>query len=175
VRYTVARKDAVMAVDLACRRAGLPVRPFDSTLRPLPGGDIGDFRALLGEAHRNGPAWLGDGGIEALVRNHGTGYRKVLDLAAREPSLARLVDGTQVSVAEVAHACREELAVMAGDVLFRRTDIGTGEAPSKAAIEEVCAIMQKENRWDQDRRGRELDGVAQHLRRYWASRKEATP
>jgi glycerol-3-phosphate dehydrogenase len=173
VRYTVARKDAAIAVDLACKRAGLPVRPLDTTLQPLPGGDFDDFGALLGEAQRSGPEWLGQGGMEALVRNYGTDHRRILDLAAREPALAARVDGTQVSLAEVAYACRQEMAVTLGDVLFRRTDIATGEAPSRSAITQVCDLMQREHQWSGERRARELDWVAAHLHRYWADRKGA--
>lgn len=171
VRYTVARKDAALAVDLACRRAELPSRELEPALQPLPGGDFDDFNALLAEARASAPGWLGAAGTEALVRNHGTGYRQVIDLAKREPSRARVVDGTQVSQAEVAHACREELAVTLCDVLFRRTEIGTGEAPSATAINEVTGIMAREHGWGDDRMEREMDGVTRHLQRYWGSRR----
>ncbi len=43
VRYTVARIDAVAAVNLACRQLGRRIAPCGSPTRRLPGGDIEDF------------------------------------------------------------------------------------------------------------------------------------
>jgi len=144
VRYTVARQDASTAIDLAASQAGLKSNDFDSTTVPLPGGDIEDFNALLAAAQRSAPDGLGKSGIESLVRNHGTRYRQVLDLAASQPALARLIDGTDVSLAEVAHVCRAEMVTSVADVIFRRTQIATGEAPSAAAIEQVAQVLRDE-------------------------------
>ena len=87
VRYTVARQDACAALDLAAAQAGLKPRPGDPIGTPLPGGEIEDFAAFLAQARHTAPAWLGDSGMESLVRNYGTLHRQVLDLAAAEPAL----------------------------------------------------------------------------------------
>ena len=173
VRYTVARQDASTALDLAASQAGLKFNDVDSTTVPLPGGTIDDFSALLASARGDTPHWLGQSGIESLVRNHGTGYRQILDLAASQPALARVVDGTDVSLAEVAHACRQEMVASLADVIFRRTQIGTGEAPSGVAIEQVAQVMRDElGSTDRDLE-RDRAVVSHHLRRYWAGRANA--
>lgn len=170
VRYTVARKDASIALDLAARHGDFKAHAVDSTNLPLPGGDIADFDALLKEARSRAPAWLGAAGAEALVRNYGTRHTRVLQLATTRPALARRVDGTDVSLAEVAYVCREEMATTLADVLFRRTDIATGEAPTPEAVEQVAQVMRDEpGRTEQDL-ARDRDAVAAHLRRYWGTR-----
>ena len=128
VRYTVARQDACAALDLATAQAGLTRRTGEPISTPLPGGEIDDFAAFLAQARRTSPAWLGDSGIESLVRNYGTLHRRVLDLAAAEPALARRVDGTDVSLAEVAYVCRNEMVTGLADVIFRPT-IGRARRP----------------------------------------------
>lgn len=172
VRYTVARKDAADAVDLACRQAGLRSRPMEPSFRALPGGDFHDFDGLVAEARAAAPSWLGEAAVGALVRNRGTEWNEVVRVASQEPDLAQFVNGTQVSMAEVALACRTEMAVTLCDVLFRRTDIGTGEAPSDEAVRQVADILASEDGWDVARRQHELDQVQRHLRRYWGARQE---
>ena len=173
VRYTVARQDASTALELAASQAGLKLNDVDSTTVPLAGGAIDEFGALLASAQRGAPDWLGQSGMESLVRNHGTRYRQILDLAASQPGLARLVDGTDVSLSEVAHVCREEMVTSLADVVFRRTQIGTGEAPSGVAIEQVTQVMREELGDSVQDLERDSTVVSHHLRRYWAGRADA--
>jgi glycerol-3-phosphate dehydrogenase len=174
VRYTVARKDANDALDLAIRRYGLQARPSNSELAPLPGGDIDDFNALLAAAKSGAPRWLPTAGVEALVRNYGTHYPRILKLAADEPALARCVAGTHASLAEVAYVCRQEMAVTLGDVLFRRTEIATSEAPQPAAVAEVERVMREELALDERELERQRGWVSSHLLRYRASVRPTT-
>jgi glycerol-3-phosphate dehydrogenase len=174
VRYTVARQDACAVLDRAAPQIGKGNRRAAPIDAPLPGGDIDDFASYLARARQEAPAWLGASGAESLVRNYGTRHRKVLEIAAAQPELARCVDGTDVSLAEVTYACRHELATSLSDVIFRRTHIATGEAPSPLALEQVGGVLRSELHVTGDDLARQRTAVAGHLQRYWASRASRT-
>ncbi|RMF65662.1 MAG: hypothetical protein D6743_07665, partial [Calditrichaeota bacterium] len=58
---------------------------------------------------------------------------------------------TRVLRAEVVHAVREEMAVKLSDVVRRRTELGSGEHPGKAALHECAALMAEELGWSKER------------------------
>jgi glycerol-3-phosphate dehydrogenase len=61
--------------------------------------------------------------------------------------------------AEVVHAVREEMAEKIGDVVFRRTDFGTGGHPGEEALQECGRLMASELGWDEDRVREEIREV----------------
>ncbi|MGH8260484.1 MAG: glycerol-3-phosphate dehydrogenase/oxidase [Steroidobacteraceae bacterium] len=188
VRYTVARRDAVAALDLACSqldRAGSDSigtssrtrarRQTDagiglsSELRPLAGGDIEDFAGFSRELETRSPPALPAATLHALGRNHGTRAARVLALAAAEPALARCVSGTSVLAAEVAYAVRAEMAQRLADVVFRRTELGTAGHPGERAIAEALDIMRGECGWSAQRAADERAATDRHFARYLAA------
>lgn len=64
--------------------------------------------------------------------------RRVLRLTDADPALAGTVGDSTVIGAEVIHTVREEAALKLADVVFRRTELGTGANPGEAALE-TCA------------------------------------
>jgi len=182
VRFTVARMDAVAALDLACaqlgQRAAQPVQATaqsaqaaaasGSDVRPLPGGEIEDFERFARELRaRNGLA-VPPATADALARNYGTQAARVLALAQADPTLRRCVVGTHVLRAEVVHAMRAEMAQRLGDVLFRRTDLASAGHPGTEAIEETLELMRRELAWPARRVSEERAAVQDHLTRYLA-------
>ena len=71
--------------------------------------------------------------------------------------------------AEVVHAVREEMAEKIGDVVFRRTDIGTGGHPGEEALRECARVMASELGWDGDRVRREIDETGNEFLLHHAS------
>jgi glycerol-3-phosphate dehydrogenase len=59
--------------------------------------------------------------------------------------------------AEVVHAVREEMAERIGDVVFRRTDFGTGGHPGEEALQECARMMASLLGWDGNRIREEID------------------
>ena len=57
------------------------------------------------------------------------------------------------------HAVRSEMAETLADVVFRRTDLGTGGNPGDEALETCAVIMGTELGWDRARRELELAEV----------------
>ena len=168
VRYTVARRDAVEALDAAvaqldARRAGR-----DSTVTPLTGGDIGDFEGAVRAFQARRPAWLSEKAGEGMLRNYGTHAARVLQLAEKEPRLARCFTGSHVSHAEAIYAVRTETAQRMSDIVFRRTELGTDGHPGPAALDELQALLAAESGWSEQRVSQERAIVEREFARYLA-------
>lgn len=172
VRYTVARRDAAAAVDLASAQLGSARlqagAAHASARRPLPGGDIEDFvrfeRSLAQEYRGAFPQPV----LAALARNHGRLAARVLALARTEPALRQCLPGTAVLAAEVAFAAREEMAQRLVDVVFRRTELGTAGHPGEPALAATEAILRRELNWGLRRAAEEREAADQHFARYLA-------
>ena len=100
--------------------------------------------------------------IRQLVALYGTQYREVLDAAKDRPELLELVDPEgDVIGAQIVHSVQREMARRLVDVITRRTDLGTGEPPSEAALERCAALMAEELGWGEERIAREIETVHQ--------------
>lgn len=169
VRYTVARRDAVEAVNAAAGQLDARRSARDSTTDPLWGGDIADFEAALRAFQARRPSWLTEKSCEGMLRNYGTHAVRVLELAEREPRLARCFTGSHVSLAEAIHATRTETARRMGDIVFRRTELGTDGHPGAAALDELQALLAAELGWSEQRSAEERALVENELERYLAT------
>ena len=169
VRYTVARRDAADVLRLAAHQIGSRSDGKDSGHRPLPGGDIQDFAATLRGLTDRPPEWLPAQSADGLVRNYGTQVARLLSLAEREPALRRCFPGTSVTHAEAIHAVREEMAQRMTDIVFRRTELGTGGHPGNAALDDLQSLMTRELRWSERRATQERAAVDEEFARFLAT------
>jgi glycerol-3-phosphate dehydrogenase len=169
VRYTVARRDAVEALDVAARQLDARRSERDSTVAPLTGGDIADFTSAVRAFQARRPSWLTAKSSEGMLRNYGTHATRILELAQREPGLGRLFTGSHVSFAEAIHAVRAETAHRMGDIVFRRTELGTDGHPGTAALDELQALLGAELGWSEQRSAEERARVERELQRYLAA------
>jgi glycerol-3-phosphate dehydrogenase len=85
--------------------------------------------------------------IESLVANYGTHMHRVVAMADADPSLRQCISGSHVTLAEVAYAMRDEMVQTLSDIVFRRTELGTGGHPGEAALEDVATFMQQALGW----------------------------
>jgi glycerol-3-phosphate dehydrogenase len=168
VRYTVARIDAVHAVDRAGTQLGTRRDGSRSTTQPLAGGDIPDIEGLVGDVQRMRPAWLPAAATESLAYNYGTEARQVLALAEQEPGLRRCVGGSSTTLSEIAWAVENEMAQTLSDVVFRRTGLATAGDPGVPALTETAAYLQQTLGWSHKRAGEELQSVENELGRFLA-------
>ncbi|HEX5928706.1 MAG TPA: glycerol-3-phosphate dehydrogenase/oxidase [Solirubrobacterales bacterium] len=97
------------------------------------------------------PAGVGEESIAQLAFRYGHAARAVLDLARRDPKLARpIVPGRPDLLAEVAIAVRREQARCVADVLLRRTRLGLLAAPQlrdAASVRPVAEVLGAELGW----------------------------
>ena len=163
VRYTTARGIAEKTIGLALDKLGRQAPPSRTDERPVYGGDITDFESLVQETERTLGDQLQPHLIRPLVHNYGSKFGEVVKYTENDPSLAEPIGSTTSIRAEVVHAVREEMAVKLGDVVFRRTDIGTGECPGSTVIEDCARIMAEELGWDSERIRMELEEVTRRF------------
>ena len=93
----------------------------------------------------------------------------MLDLAQREPRLGRCFTGSHVSLAEAIYAVRAETAQRMGDIIFRRTELGTDGHPGVAALDELQALVSQELGWSAQRTAAERALVESEFQRYLAA------
>jgi glycerol-3-phosphate dehydrogenase len=159
VRATTAREMAEKAVSLVFRKLGR--RPPDSKTETAPifGGRIENFDDFLGRVVGQRPHGLDRESLDALIRNYGSEHPGVLKYIDENPELAQRLGNSTVLKAEVVHAVREEMAEKIGDVVFRRTDLGTGGHPGEEALQACARLMASELGWGEDRVRDEINEV----------------
>lgn len=166
VRATTARGMAVKAVDLTFGKWGKLPPKSDTETFPIFGGRIDDFEGYLKRATEGRSHGLDPDVIRALVHNYGSEHPRVLRYLDEDSGLARRVGNSSVIEAEVVHAVREEMAEKLGDVVFRRTDLGTAGYPGEEAIRSCAALMASELGWSEDRVRVEIDEVKREFTRH---------
>jgi glycerol-3-phosphate dehydrogenase len=160
VKYTTARLVAERVIDHLFRgQARRPPRSLTSVI-PLHGGDVEDFETfLVGELRRTDHR-LGDACVRRLARNYGSAYPEVLRHLEGPPIAGGgTIDPSAVHQAEVLHAIRIEMAHTLGDVVFRRTELGTAGKPPDALVDLYARVMGRELAWSAERTRAELAEV----------------
>ena len=165
VRYTTARETAQRAVDLAVEQLARVANPCRTAVAPLVGGDMADFDAFLRAAKASRNDAVPARTRERLARTYGTRHRVVLDrLRAAAEDRAPLGAACAVTVGEVRHAVREEMAVRLSDVLLRRTEAGSAGYPGDDAVAAAARILAAELEWSPQRTATEVAGLRRTYR-----------
>jgi glycerol-3-phosphate dehydrogenase len=111
------------------------------------------------------PEGVGEDSISQLAFRYGHAARAVLDLAWKDPKLARpIVPGRPDLLAEVAIAARREQARCVADVLLRRTRLGLLAAPQlrdAASVRPVAEVLGGELGWSRRRVKKEAEAWLQ--------------
>ncbi len=159
VRFTTARIVAEKTIDLVFRKLGYKPPKATTVVSRLYGGQLERFDDFLAKECEKHPYGLNRGVMSQLVRNYGSAYAEVLQRIDGNPQLRETIADSNVIKAEVLHAVRTEMAQRLGDVVLRRTDLGTAGNPGEAALGECAALMARELKWGQTRVEKELDEV----------------
>jgi glycerol-3-phosphate dehydrogenase len=166
IRYTMGRGDAAKAIDVVARKLShRGPRPKTDRI-PVFGGAIEHFDSAVEDAVRADRFGLTETILRAAVHNHGSEFRRVRAYAEAEPGLAKPLPGSNVLAAQVVHAVREEMAETLTDVVFRRTDLGTGEVPGAATLLAVAELMAGEFGWGRERIRKEVAEVSARYPRW---------
>jgi glycerol-3-phosphate dehydrogenase len=161
-KWTTSRQLAETVVDLAARKLARELPACSTADTPLPGGAIGNFRAFVAAAVRRRPEHA-PASLAHLARNYGGRMGELLRLADADPALARpLTDGLPEIGAQVIHAVRAEMAVALGDVVLRRTGLGTLGNPGEGALIAAARLMGGLLGWDRAERMRQVERVLDH-------------
>ena len=157
VRYTTARDSAQRAVDTAVNQLQGGALPCRTTVAPLVGGDIPNVDEFLREATTATDGTVPMETRRRLARTYGTRHRTVLArLMASEQERAALGAKCSVTVGEIRHAVRDEMAVRLSDALLRRTEAGSGGHPGEDAVASAAGAMAAELGWTPERTDAEI-------------------
>jgi glycerol-3-phosphate dehydrogenase len=159
VRATVARRDSEKVLDVITKRIGKSSAASKTGSIPIFGGDVEKFDEFVRKADLRSRQSHGIGVTRSLIHNYGSEYLEVMKFVSEDSSLGNLIDGSSVIGAEIIHAVREEMAVKLQDVVFRRTELGTGGNPGRAAVETSANLMAKEFGWSRQRKDDEINEV----------------
>jgi len=160
VKFTTARGVAEKVVDLLFTKLGRrPVQCLTADT-PVWGGEMEDPDRFLDSVLEAGCAGVAPSTIRHLVENYGTRYREVLSHVEHDKSLLEpLAASSPVIGAEVIHGIRTEMAQTLGDIVFRRTILGSERDQSRDVIERCADIMASELKWSPSRRNQEQKAV----------------
>jgi glycerol-3-phosphate dehydrogenase len=135
-KITTYRRLAEAALEKLAPHLPAAARPGWTFGPPLPGGDFAPtgYDALVSEVLSK-RAWLGRPLAARLVRAYGTQVQALLGTSAGMADLGE-VFGADLTRAEVDYLMREEFAVTADDVLWRRSKLGLRfDAAQRAALD----------------------------------------
>lgn len=157
-KYTTSRSLARKLVDQIFQFLGDEPPACKTETTPLWGGNIGIYSSFLHRASDAEGDVVPPPVLENLVRNYGSRYGEVLDLAREEPELGRTLHPELPEVgAQVVHAVRREMAFHLTDVILRRTGIGTVGDPGEQCLRRVCDLMARELGWRKSQAKAEME------------------
>lgn len=159
VRYTTARQTAQETVDLVARRLGGTAASCRTATTVLHGGDFSDAAALGAEVRQAWPA-ASAADVERLVRTYGSCVSELLLMLGEAGGATALSPSCSVTVAEIRHAVRRELALTLTDAVVRRTEVGSAGHPGRQAAAVASEVMAGELGWDAARTAREVAALA---------------
>jgi glycerol-3-phosphate dehydrogenase len=155
-KLTTYRRVAEETVDLIGK--GLGKRSFRCRTAELALPGATSFERLAQRFRRKSP--FAGQTTERLLKLYGSRADKVLQLAASDPELQRVIDKESGGIAaEVVFALTEELAQTLSDVLLRRTFWAFNSRCGFNVAEEAASVAQSHFNWSSSR-------VAEELSRY---------
>ncbi len=160
VKYTTARGVAEAVVDRLASKLGIEASRSRSAELPVWGGDIEHVDEYVAREARAPHEGTTAQTVQRLIANYGSRYRDVIaEVGGDVRLLAPIAEGTDVTGAELTFAVRREMAAKLGDVVFRRTDLGSAGYPGEGALTAAVVLVAKELGWDEARVESELAEV----------------
>lgn len=154
-KYTTSRNLARRVMKTVAVKLGLPPSPCATDKQFLAGCDIPDLNRFL-EKTKETAADFPSETVDLLARYYGTECNRIFALARADASLRWALDADGEIAAQVVYAIREEMALTLGDILLRRTGIGTLGYPGDERLAAIAELAAKHLGWDESRRQREI-------------------
>lgn len=160
VKYTTGRYLAEKTVDVIFGKLKQPSPPCRTHNTRLISGHIDHLDIFMQTAMDKWPVELPPYQIERLLTNYGSLYGSLLPIIKEDMGLAQPVDvNTAVTKAEIIHAIRAEMAVNLGDVVLRRTEMGSAGPPAPQTLQATAELMGRELGWNKRQQQQQIDDV----------------
>lgn len=160
VKYTTARDVAQKTINYVFSKWGYNYFPSISEHTQLFGGEINRFDSYMEDAIRNNDGDLSINQIKSLILNYGSAYSLILNLRQEllKNDPGRFVE-LKLLEAQILHAVNSEMAQRLGDVVFRRTELGSGGDPGDELLRFSADVVGRELNWSQTKQDQELADV----------------
>jgi glycerol-3-phosphate dehydrogenase len=160
-KWTTSRHLAEKVVDRVVAKLGRVAPACQTEDTPTPGGaEIERWSAFQEDSVNRFGQLFGEAETRYLARQYGSQLERVAALAKIDSRLGeRISENRDEPAATVAWAVREEMAVTLGDVLFRRTGLGTLGHPGNDALRRTAELMARELGWDAEETRQQIAAV----------------
>jgi glycerol-3-phosphate dehydrogenase len=158
VRHTMARGDAVKAIDIVDKKLRRNGPVPDSSMQPLLGGEFEAFAELesrVRDGLKNSDAQAMSTELASLYGNRAL---ELLGSATKGESLSR-VGKSDILGVQIEAATKDEMAVTLGDVVFRRTPLAAAGNPGEDVLRACAERMGRQLGWSGERQRREIQAV----------------
>jgi len=173
VKYTTARDVAEKTIDYLLPKLGYEFVPSFSARTRLYGGEIIRFEEFLSEADKQDRIGLSQGQARNLVFNYGSEYNEVLNYFSQDANIGNdLRKDFSLLEAQIRYSIDHEMVQKLGDVIFRRTELGTAGHPGNEMLEFSAEVMAKEMGWSQSRVDEELAQVREAFSPFYLEKNE---
>jgi glycerol-3-phosphate dehydrogenase len=157
-KYTTSRNLAVNVMKMVQVKLKTHLSKSNTAREYLKGCEIENMEKFMERARRQNPDFSIKT-IDCLVKNYGTEYGAVLEIARSDKRLAEQVSEDGEILAGAVYAVRNELARTLADVMLRRTGTGTLGYPGDAMVKKIAAVVGKELKWNAARLRQEIAGI----------------
>ena len=160
VKYTTARGVAERVAELVSKRAGRRAAASRTARTTLPGAGIADHEALAITASRTLGVDVPGAAIQHLIRLYAEAAPEIIRLMKDRPDLRTpIAPGVPTLAAEIVYVIRSEMAMRLGDIVIRRTGLGSSGRPPADALAASARIAAEELGWDAARMAEEVAAV----------------
>ncbi len=161
-KYTTSRNLAENVMKMASKKLKQKLPPAVTDKEYLAGSeieDIGLFFAGLKKKYADFPERT----IDFIGRTYGREADIIFTIARTNKKLAEPLNEDGEMLAQVVYAAREEMAQTLGDIVFRRTGLGTLGNPGEKALRKIAETAAREMKWSKARVKKELAAVKEKL------------
>jgi glycerol-3-phosphate dehydrogenase len=163
VRFTTGRIEAEKAVNRIGAKLGQRLAKPTTAEAAVVGGAIPDVAAYTRHARSQLPDGSLEGLADSLTANYGTNFRRVFQDGDGDATTLRPYPGTTTLPAQIRYAIRHEMALTLADVVFRRSDLGTGDYPGRRVLTACAQVAAAELGWSAEQIEEQIREVSQRF------------
>jgi glycerol-3-phosphate dehydrogenase len=157
-KYTTARTVAETATDILEKKMSRAHVPCSTTATPLAGGDIRDWELFMRDKIQQFKTKIESETLRGLICLYGTEIDSLLSYYSSDTRAMDMSDKDLLN-ALVDYSVEHEMACSVGDIVFRRTGIGTTGYPGMGTLKHLAERMAQAFHWSEERICQEIKEV----------------